>query len=64
MCIRLVPDIIDYYEVHNSEIQNNGSNMAEQYNKNKQIWMKFGTRRFLRSLVLKLEMQKYFKILI
>ena len=38
--------------VHNSEIQHNGSNIAEQNNKNKQIWMKFGTRRSLQSLML------------
>ena len=48
--------------VHNSEIQNNGSNMAEQINNNKKIWMKFGTRRFLRSPLLKLEMQKHRKV--
>ena len=38
--------------------------MAEQNNKNKQIQMKFGTRRFLRSPLLKLEMQKERKVLI
>ena len=37
--------------VHNSETQNNGSNMAERNNENNQIWMKP-------------EMQKYRKILI
>ena len=38
--------------------------MAERYNKNKKICMKFGTRRFSRSLMLKLETQKFRKILI
>ena len=43
---------------------NNGSNMAERNNKNKQIWMNFGTARFLRPPMLKLEMQTYRKILL
>ena len=43
--------------VHNSETPNNGSNMAEQNNKKKNIRMKFSTPRFSRSLMLKLEMQ-------
>ena len=51
-----------WIRVHHSEIQNNGFNIAEQNNKNEQIWMKFGTRKFLRSLLLKLEMQKYRKV--
>ena len=38
--------------------------MAKENNKNKQIWMKFRTRRFLRSPLLKLETQKYRKVLI
>ena len=38
--------------------------MPERNNKNKQFWIKFGTRRFLRSPLLKLEMRKYRKILI
>ena len=46
--MKLVPDIIDYYELDfiTQKLQKNGSNLAEQNNKNKQIWMKFGTRRF------------------
>ena len=64
-----VRDIIDNYvhigiRFHNLKVQNNESNMAKRNNKNKQIWMKFGTRKFLQSPMLKLEMHKYRKILI
>ena len=37
---------------------------GNDWDKNQKICMKFDTRRFLRSFMLKLEMQKYCKILI
>ena len=61
--MKLVPDITDYklefvIQKLKKRIQYRGPN-----NNNKYIEMKFGTRRFLGSLMLKLEMQKYRKIL-
>ena len=50
--------------VHNSEIQNNGSNMAGQNNKNKQIWIWNSVHGGFLSPLLKLEIQKFHKILI
>ena len=38
--------------------------MAERNNKNKQIWMKYDTRKFLWSPPQKLEIRKYREILI
>ena len=46
--VKLVPDIIDYHELEfiTQKFEKNGFNLAERNNKNKQIWMKFRTRRF------------------
>ena len=64
--MKLVSDIIDYYELEfiTQKFKTTDPILAEQNKKNEQIWMEFGTRRFLRSSLLKLEMQKYRKILI
>ena len=59
-----VPDITDYeLEFITQKFQATDPIWRTKIIKTKNIWMKFSTARFSRSLMLKLEMQKYGKIL-
>ena len=61
----MVPDITDYkLEFITQKFQTTDPIWRTKIIKKKSIWMKFSTPRFSRSLILKLEMQKYRKILV
>ena len=63
--IQYICDITDYkLEFITQKFQTTDPISRTQIISKKNIWMKFSTPRFLRSLMLKLERQKYRKILV